>query len=65
MELNQEDLGELYSPDDQGEYMPEACMQNFSVQGLSNVLAFLDSEATVAQPLAEEYALLLEITMAD
>ena len=55
----------MYSPDDQGEYMPEAGMQNFSVQGLLDVLVSLDSEATVMQPPAEEYMLLLEVTMAD
>ena len=55
----------MYSPDDQGEYVPKAGTQNFSVQGLSDVLATLDSEATVVQPLAEEYALLLQVTMAD
>ena len=30
-----------------------------------DVLTSLDSEVTVVQPLAEEYALLLEVTMAD
>ena len=65
MELNREDSGEMYSPDDQGEYMPEADMQNFSVQGLSDVLTSLESEVTVVQPVVEEYSLLLEVTMAD
>ena len=49
----------------QGEYTPEVGMQNFSVQGLSDTLAFLDSKVTVVQPLAEEYVLLVEVTMAD
>ena len=44
--------------------MPEVGMQNFSIQGLSDVLTSLDTEATVMQPLAEEYTLLLEVTMA-
>ena len=65
MELNREDAGEMYSPDDQGEYMPEAGMQNFSIQGLSDMLTSLESEVTVVQPQAKEYALLLEVTMAD
>ena len=65
MELNREDIGEMYSPDNQGEYMPESGMQNFSIQGLSDALTSLESEVTVVQPPAEEYALLLEVTMAD
>ena len=65
MELNREDSGVMYLPDDQGGYVPESGMQNFSVQGLSDVLRSLESEVTMVQPLAEEYALLLEVTMAD
>ena len=66
MELHQEDSGEMYSPDNQGKYAPpEASMQNFSVQGLSDALTSLNSEVTVVQPPAEEYVLLLEVTMAD
>ena len=53
MELSREDPGEMYLPDNQGDYMPESGMQNFSIQGLSDVLMSLDSEATVVQPLAE------------
>ena len=56
----------MYLPDDQEEYMlPKVGMQNFSVQDLSDALTSLDSEVTVVQPLVEEYALLLEVTMAD
>ena len=65
MELNIEDSGEMYLPDDQGGYVPESGMQNFSVQGLSDALMSLESEVTVVQPLAGEYTLLLEVTMAD
>ena len=60
-----EESGEMYSPDDQGEYVPEMGEPSFSVQGLSDALTALDSEVTVVQPLQEEYALLLEVTMAD
>ena len=62
MELNRE---EMYSPDDQGEYMHKSGMQKFSIQGLLDALMSLESEVTVAQPPAEEYTLLLEVTMAD
>ena len=65
MELNREDSGDMYSPDDQGEYMPKMGVQNFSLQGLSDALMFLDSEATMVQLPMEEYALLLEVTMAN
>ena len=65
MELNREDAGEMYSPDNQGEYVREVGMQNFSIHGLSDVLTSLESEVTVVQPPAKEYALLLEVTMAD
>ena len=65
MELNREDSGEMYLPDDQGGYVPELGMQNFSVQGFLDVLMSLKSEVTMVQRPAEEYALLLEVTMAD
>ena len=65
MELNGEDLDEMYLPDDQGEYAPKWGMQNFSIQGLSDALMSLESETTVVQPPAEEYTLLLEVNMAD
>ena len=55
----------MYSPDEQGEFVPEAGAQNFSVQGLLDALMSLKSEVTVVQPPAEEYALLLEVTMAN
>ena len=64
MELNREHAGEMYSPDNQGEYVPEVGVQNFSVQGLPDTLTSLESEVTVVQLPAEEYALLLEVTMA-
>ena len=51
------DSGEIYSPDNQGEYMP------FSLQGLSNALA--DVREGTSETLAEEYAMMLEVTMAD
>ena len=59
MEPNKgEESGEMYSPDDQAEYMPEVGAPSFSIQRLSD-------EVTVVQPPSEEYALLLEVTMAD
>ena len=58
-----EDLGEMYSPDDQGEYTSLDEAPQFSMQGLSNVLADV-GEGTGETP-AEEYAMMLEVTMVD
>ena len=58
-----EDLGETYSPDDQGEYTSLDETPRFSLQGLSNALAGIGEET--GKTSAEEYALLLEVMMAD
>ena len=41
---NSEESGEMYLPDDQGEYVPDADMSSFSVQGFSDALTALDTE---------------------
>ena len=58
-----EDLGEMYSPDDQGEYTSLDETPQFSLQGLSDALA--DVREGMGQTSAEEYPLMLEVTMAD
>ena len=58
-----EDSGEMYSPDDQGEYTSLDETPQFSLQGLSNVLADVWEET--GKTSMEEYALMLEVTMAD
>ena len=58
-----EDSGEMYSPDEQGEYVPLDGAPRFSVQGLSDALA--DVEEGITEPPAEEYTMMLEVTMAD
>ena len=58
-----EDLGEMYSPDDQGEYMPLDETPRFFLQGLSDALA--DIREGTGKTSVEEYALMLEVTMAD
>ena len=66
MEPNKgEESGEMYSPDEQGEYVPKAGAPSFSLQGLSDALTALDTKVTVVQPPSEEFALLLEVMMAD
>ena len=57
------DSGEMYSPDDQGEYMSLDEAPRFSMQGLSDALIDI-GEGTGETP-AEEYAMMLEVTMAD
>ena len=58
-----EDSGEMYSPDEQGEYMPLNGAPRFSMQGLSDALA--DVGEGITEPPAEEYAMMLEVMMAD
>ena len=58
-----EDLGEMYSPDDQGEYTSLDEAPRFSVQGLSDALVDV-GEGTGETPV-EEYTKMLEVTMAD
>ena len=57
-----EDSGEMYFPDERGEYMPLDGAPRFSMQGLSNALA--DVREGITEPPAEEYAM-LEVMMAD
>ena len=57
------DLGEMYSPDDQGEYTSLDETPQFLLQGLSDTLADIGEET--GKTSMEEYALLLEVTMAD
>ena len=57
------DLGEMYSPDDQGEYTSLDEAPQYSMQGLSDVLA--DVEEGTGEIPVEEYAMMLEVTMAD
>ena len=58
-----EDSGEMYSPDDQGEYTSLDGAPRFPMQGLSDLLVDV-GEGIVKTP-AEEYAMMLEVTMAD
>ena len=58
-----EDSEEMYSPDEQGEYTPLDGAPRFSMQGLSDSLA--DVGQGINEPPAEEYAIMLEVMMAD
>ena len=58
-----DNLGEMYSPDNQGEYMSLDEALWFSVQGLSDALVDV-GEGTVETPV-EEYTMMLEVMMVD
>ena len=58
-----EDSGEMYSPDDQGECTSLDETLRFSLQGLSDALA--DVGEDTGKTSAEEYTLMLEVTMVD
>ena len=58
-----EDSGEMYSPDEQGEYMPLDGAPRFSMQGLSDALS--DVGEGINEIPTEEYTMMLEVTMAD
>ena len=51
-----EDSGEMYSPDEQGEYTPLDGIPRFSMQGLSDALA--DVREGITEPPVEEYAMM-------
>ena len=58
-----DDLGEMYSPDDQGEYTSLDEAPWFFMQGLSDAL--VDVEEGTGETPVEEYVMMLEVTMAD
>ena len=61
----EEELGEMYSPNESGEYTPRGDTQNFTVQGLRDALNEVESTVTEPESLAEEFIIQLDVTMAD
>ena len=61
----EEESGEIYSPNESGEYMPHGDAPNFTVQGLWD--AFTKAESAVTEPPtpADEFIIQLEVTMVD
>ena len=57
------DSGEMYSPEEQGEYMPLDGAPRFSVQGSFDTLA--DVGEGITESPAEEYAMMLEVMIAN
>ena len=60
-----EKSSEMYSPDEQGEYMLEAGAGHFSVQGLMDVLTTLETEVTKVQLPSTEFMKQLEVNTND
>ena len=60
-----EESGEMYSPNEQGQYTLADGVQAFIVQGLTDALSGLELEDTVVEPPKEELILQLEVMMVD
>ena len=61
----EEESGEMYSPNESGEYTLCSDMPNFTVRGLQDALKETEATVTEPSPLAEEFIIQLEVTMAD
>ena len=61
----EEESGEMFSPNESGEYMPRNDAASFTVQGLRDALTA--AESTVTEPLCptDEFIIQLEVMMAD
>ena len=61
----EEELGEMFSPNESGEYMPHDDVVSFTVQGLR--VALTAAESTVTEPpcTVDEFIIQLEVMMAD
>ena len=60
-----EELREMYSPDEQGEYASEEGVACFSIQGLMDALTTIELMVTKVQLPHGEFAMQLEEMMAD
>ena len=61
----EEESGEMYSPNESGEYTPHGDVLNFTVQGLWDALTKAESTVTEPPHPADEFIIQLEVTMAD
>ena len=61
----EEESGEMYSPNESGEYMLHGDALNFTVQGLQDALTEAETAVTEPLHLADEFIIQLEVTMAD
>ena len=61
----EEELREMFSPNDSGESTPHEDVATFTVQGLRDTLTAAESTVTEPPRLAEEFIIQLEVTMVD
>ena len=58
----EEESGEMYSPNESGEYTPHGDVLNFTVQGLQDALTKAESAVTEPPPPTDEFVIQLEVT---
>ena len=61
----EEESGEMYSPNESGEYTPRGDAPNFTMQGLRDALTKAESAVTEPPHPTDEFIIQLEVTMAD
>ena len=61
----EEELGEMFSPNESGEYMLHDDMMSFTVQGLRDALTAEESTLTEPKCPMDEFIIQLEVTMVD
>ena len=61
----EQESGEMFSPNESGEYTPCEDVAQFTVQGLRDVLTATESTVTEPPCPMDEYIIQLEVTMAD
>ena len=61
----EEESGEMFSPNESGEYMPHGDALSFTVQGLRDALTAAESTVTEPPCPTDEFIIQLEVTMAD
>ena len=61
----EEESGEMFSPNESGEYMPHEDVMWFTVQGLRDLLTAAESTVTELLCPVDEYIIQLEVTMVD
>ena len=61
----EEESGEMFSPNETGEYMPHEDMVWFTVQGLTDALTAMESTVTEWPHPMDEYIIQLEVMMVD
>ena len=61
----EEESGEMFSPNESGEYTHVVNMASFTVQGLRDALTAAESTVTEPPCPMDEFIIQLEVTMAD